>query len=126
MLVEQINNKEWQGKTFAELTLDGKVYSCWQQTILATLKQGDTVLGEIVDKGAGKTPQIKITTVNGVVASTQHFGGGKGAPSKNESFAAAYSKDLAVACINKGAISSSAEIDAMLNHYFDLFMNKLK
>ncbi|RPJ11831.1 MAG: hypothetical protein EHM36_00705 [Deltaproteobacteria bacterium] len=55
-------------------------------------------------------------------------GGGKSSyvPSKDESFAASYCKDIAIALINKGTISTSHEIDATLIHYFNLFMGQLK
>jgi len=41
---------------------------------------------------------------------------------KNESFAASYAKDIAVACINQGIIKESKGIDATIRHYNSLFL----
>lgn len=123
MKVETIVPKEWNDKKFAELKLDGKLYSCWQ-SMWTTLKVGDELQGEVVNRGEGKTPHIKITSVNGTAVA-----GGKGGfrPTiSNEATACGCAKDITIAVLNAGTIKTSAEIDATLDHFFKKFMVMLK
>lgn len=119
MKVENIIPKNWQGREFAELTLDGKVYSCWSNA-WKSLKIGDDIQGEIVDKGPGKTPHIKIGAAGGGGAPKSSGGGNV------KAFAASYAKDVAVALIQAGIIKTSTEIDATLHHYYSLFVEKVE
>lgn len=125
ILIKEYTDRNTQAKKkFAEVQLDGKPHSIWSG--FETLKLGDTVEGEAQDKGPGKTPTYRIKSVNGVQTSGYAGKGGGRPPSPIESFACAYAKDLAVACVNQGIIKTSVEIDATLEHYFTLFMGKLK
>ena len=45
--------------------------------------------------------------------------------SRNESFACAYAKDIAVAYINMGMLKQTVDTDAILMHYIDFFLKKL-
>jgi hypothetical protein len=44
---------------------------------------------------------------------------------KNNSFAASYAKDIAVACIAQGIIGNSKDIEAVVNHFFTVFTDLL-
>jgi hypothetical protein len=52
-------------------------------------------------------------------------GGGGGSRSSNESFAASYSKDIVIACIQNSTLKSSADIEGGLIHFFQVFMKLL-
>lgn len=121
MIISAVTPKTWNNTNFVELTIDGKIYACWQKAG-QTLKAGDTIEGEIVDKGAGKTPQIKIKSVNGQELQT------KGSIPKGDpkSFAASYAKDIAVAYIAMGKLTQTTETDAILEHYYKWFLTKME
>lgn len=129
MRVEEINKKSWtnpQGKLvdFIDAKMDGATYAIWNNW--QALKVGDEVTGVVKDKGAGRTPGFTIKTINGAAVGFEGGGGGfKKSEPKNESFAASYAKDIAVACIQQGILKESKEIDATIGHYFDLFLGKL-
>jgi len=122
MKVSSITPKTWNGKDFVEVVLDGKAHSCWNNW--KTLKVGDEVTGEVVDKGPGKTPQIKIATINGVAV--EKSSGFKKQESKVESFACAYAKDIAVICVDKGILTSADSIKTTLDYFYSYFMEKMK
>jgi len=42
---------------------------------------------------------------------------------RDPSFAASYSKDITIACINNGIVKGSKDIDATLSHYFNYFLS---
>ncbi len=132
MKVQSIAPKEWNGKAFAEVTLDGRVYSNWQAH-WKMLKPGDDVIGEVTEKGPGKTPQIKITAINGVSVGTsggawtpQAPQGASGGGDRNNSFAASYSKDVIVALINAGTFTDMGGIKMAFGELYDMFMEKLR
>jgi len=127
MQVELITPKEWKNpqgvvKHFVELTLDGRIFSCWQPVGL-TVKVGDTVEGEVIEKGAGKTPQIRIKSLNGVATEGSKGGGKAGDP---KSFACSYAKDVLIACLSHGLPLDSKQMDGTLEHYYAWFLSKME
>ena len=131
MRVDISNPREWNEKKFLDLTIAGRVYSCWQPACQG-VKAGDEIEGEIVDKGPGKTPQIKISSINGAPVQTSGksgYGGGGKPPARVESFACAYAKDIAVALINVGVITpgdGAAKIKSTIDFFYKDFMEKMK
>ncbi len=132
MKVQSVAPKEWNGKAFAEVTLDGRVYSNWQPH-WKMLKVGDDVIGDVLEKGPGKTPRITITAVNGVGVGTSSGAWNPPAPQaggnsgdRNSSFAASYSKDIIVALINAGTFSDMGGIKMAFGELYDMFMEKIK
>ena len=138
MKVEAIEKKSWntpkgERRDFAELRVDGRVMSCWQKTIIDTIAVGDEIEGNIEEKGVGKTPQIRIISVNGKVveqSSGGHWaqtGGKKYSDPKTMliSYAKDVAKDVAVACIAKGVITTSAEIKATIFFIYEEFLKKI-
>jgi hypothetical protein len=120
--IESITPKSWsnpegQVKKFAEITIEGiqKQYSCWDAEIL-TKNVGDEIEFTEVEKNGRWSLRL---------AKAFSGGGYKRDPVKNESFAASYSKDIAVALIAAGIIKTSKEVDATLEHYHIWFMGKL-
>lgn len=121
--------KEWNGKKFAEVAIDGKVHSVWSG--FEKIKIGDEVTGESVDKGPGKTPQYKLATVNGVAVGGGFRGGGGGAVPMAERirpFATSYAKDIVVALINRKD-PSVADLNLMagtFDYFFTIFLSKME
>lgn len=133
--IDGLMPKEWSGKKFVEASIDGKVHSIWSG--FENLKVGDEVTGESVDKGAGKTPQYKLATVNGVAVSQPaggggggyRGGGGGGTPQeKARAFATSYAKDVVVALINRGDESTkSLEITkGTFEYFYAIFHDKME
>jgi hypothetical protein len=119
--IETITPKSWsnpegQVKKFAEITIEGiqKQYSCWDAEI-ATKKVGDEIEFTEVEKNGRWSLRL-----------VKAGGGYKKDPAKSESFACAYSKDIAVALIAVGIVKTSKEVDATVEHYFRFFMDKLE
>ena len=137
MKVEAIEKKSWntpkgERRDFAELRVDGRVMSCWQTTIIDTIAVGDEIEGSVEEKGVGKTPQIRITSVNGkaIEQSSGGWGGGGGKKYSDPktmliSYAKDVAKDVAVACIAKGVITTSAEIKATIFFIYEEFLKKI-
>jgi hypothetical protein len=122
MIVQGLLQKEWEGKKFIEVNLEGKTCSCWQPSVISVLKMGDTVEGGITEKNGRY--QVKITKINGnAVESKSDYKGKAGDP---RSFAASYAKDIAVICIDKGILVTSKEIDGTLEHYYKWFLEKME
>ncbi|HPE06281.1 MAG TPA: hypothetical protein PLW50_01015 [Smithellaceae bacterium] len=121
--IDGLMPKEWSGKKFVEASIDGKVYSIWQN--FDGLKVGDEVTGESIDKGAGKTPQYKLASINGVAVKSSGGGGGNwkgggGTPQeKARAFATSYAKDVVVALISRGD-GSTREL-SLIKETFDYF-----
>ena len=120
--IEGLMPKEWSGKKFVEASIDGKVYSIWQN--FDGLKVGDEVTGEVIDKGAGKTPQYKLTSINGAAVKISGGGnwkgGGGGTPQeKARAFATSYAKDVVVALIARG--DESTKNLTLIKDTFDYF-----
>lgn len=120
MKIEKIEIKEWNGRKFAEIIADGKKLSCWQGMI-GTLKEGDEVEGQLIDKGEGKTPQIKISKVNGQALQIS----GKSHEKDPKSFCASYAKDIVVQLVASGLIKEPDKLDVALDHYYTWFEKKL-
>lgn len=135
--IDGLMPKEWSGKKFVEASIDGKVHSIWHN--FETLKVGDEITGESVDKGAGKTPQYKVATINGVAVQSsggsgggggwRGGGGGGGTPAeKARAFATSYAKDIVVALINQQT-SSVGTLDAIketFEVFYALFLSKME
>jgi hypothetical protein len=120
--IESITPKEWKNpegvvKKFVELVIEGvqKQYSCWDASILLS-KVGDEIEYTEVEKNGRWSLKL----------SKPAYTGKPRDPQRNESFAASYSKDIAVAALTCGAIKGSKEIDATLEHYYLWFLNKLE
>ena len=120
--IETITPKSWtnpegQTKNFWEVTIEGvqKQYSCWD-AMFAMYKIGDEI--EYIESEKNGRWLLKMNKPS-------TGGGFKKDPVKSESFAASYSKDIAVALIAAGVIKTSKEVDATIHHYFTLFMDKL-
>lgn len=120
MKIEKIEIKEWNGRKFAEIIADGKKLSCWQGMI-GTLKEGDEIDGQLIDKGEGKTPQIKISKVNGQGLQIS----GNSPKSDPKSFCASYAKDIGVQLVASGIIKDKENLDKILDHYYTWFEKKL-
>ena len=136
MKVEAIEKKSWntpkgERRDFAELRVDGRVMSCWQKTIIDTIAVGDEIEGSVEEKGVGKTPQIRITSINGkaIEQSSGSWGGGGKKYSDPKTMLISYAKDVAkdvaVACIAKGVITTSAEIKATIFFIYEEFLKKI-
>lgn len=137
MKVEAIEKKLWntpegERKDFAELRVDGRVMRCWQKSIIDTIAAGDEIEGNVEEKGVGKTPQIRITSINGkaIKQSSGSWSGGGGKKYSDPktmliSYAKDVAKDVAVACIAKGVITTSAEIKATIFFMYEEFLKKI-
>jgi hypothetical protein len=100
---------------------DEKEYESWS---IGESKIGDTIEGETTERFYnGKTYYgIKIKL-------PQKSGGGYRAaaqPSRDESFACAYAKDIVVALLRTNMVQHIEQADNMLDKYFTIFMTKLK
>lgn len=122
--------KTWNDKKFAEVSIDGRVFSVWNG--FANLKIGDEVTGEIVEKGAGKTPQYKLATINGVAVappSGGYRGGGNAVPmaERIRPFATSYAKDVVVALINRkdDSVKDLSLIAGTFDYFFTIFLAKM-
>ena len=127
MIITTVTPKVWKDKQFVELTIAGKTYSCWQTSLIGTLKVGDDIKGEITEK-PGQTAKFNIKSINGKDIESKapwqgKGGGGRGGDPK--SFACSYAKDIAIACIEKGLMTQSKEFDSILEHYYNWFMKKM-
>jgi hypothetical protein len=133
--IDGLMPKEWSGKKFVEASIDGKVHSIWQG--FEGLKVGDEVTGESVDKGAGKTPQYKLATINGVAVAQpsgggggyRGGGGGGGTPAeKARAFATSYAKDVVVALINRGddSVKDLTLIKGTFEYFYGIFHEKME
>ncbi len=120
-------NPEGQIKKFFEVEIEGiaKKYGCWQYTELAAKNIGDEIEFEESEKGGRWSMKL---------AGTASKGGGFAPKGKSpeelkqqvRSFAASYSKDIAVALINQSKLPTSKEIDATLQHYYLYFKGILE
>lgn len=125
MKIQGIMPKSWNGRNFVELNIEGRTVSCWQRESL-NLKIGDEVEGEITERGNGKTPNLKLTSVNGTpVQSAQKgsYGGGKG---NVQAFACAYAKDLCVALINKEIVATNQAVRSSFVEFYEMFIEKMQ
>ena len=106
---------------------DPKVYDAWS----CSYKVGDEAEGEVSEREWNDKTFYSIK-----FPGSQKAGGGGGFQARGKSpeelkqqvrsFAASYSKDIAVACINRDIIKTSKEIDATLLHFYNLFKGILE
>lgn len=131
--IDGLMPKEWSGKKFVEASIDGKVHSIWAN--FENLKVGDEVTGESVDKGAGKTPQYKLASINGVAVAQPagggggYRGGGGGTPAeKARAFATSYAKDVVVSLITRGddSVKSLELIKGTFDYFYAIFHDKME
>jgi len=118
-------NPEGIDKKFFEVEVEGKDknYSCWQHSQLLAVKIGDEIEFTETEKSPGRWSMV--------LAGAKAGGGMRGKSPEElrlqaKSFASAYSKDIAVICIEKEIIKSSVEIDSVIRHYFNLFSELMK
>jgi len=123
--IGSITEKHWtnpQGKevTFWEFQLEGGqiTYSMWSPNF-ASYKVGQEVEFDLSADKRGDMTKAKLSSVGQFGGQFQQKLSGKG---DNKSFSASYSKDITVACIEKGMITKGTEIDATLRHYNSLFL----
>jgi len=114
--ISEIHPKTWKDKEFYEFTVEGQdvVYSCWQPAFK------DKKVGEEIEftVTADKRGQMTRATL----ATTTAYGGRPQQPKSNKPFGAAYSKDITVEFIKNGQVKTTKEADALILHYYTLFM----
>ena len=123
--------KEWKSpegqiKKFFEVEIEGvpKKYGCWQFEKLAAMNIGDEIEFEEKEKGGRWS-----MTLAGAKQGSGFQSRGKSPEELKQqirSFAASYSKDIAVALINQSKLPTSKEIDATLQHYYLYFKGILE
>ncbi len=123
--------KEWKNpegvvKKFYEVEIEGipKKYGCWQYNELAAKNIGDEIEFDESEKGGRWSMKLAGAAPKGGFQPR-----GKSPEELKQqvrSFAASYSKDIAVALINQGKLPTSKEIDATLLHYYNFFKGVLE
>lgn len=122
--------KEGKNGTYYRVTIESdgstKEYLAKDASTVNALKDALTKGGDLPDFQAQPSKDGSATWVK--VGSGGGFSGGGGyrQPSKDESFALAYAKDVAVAFINKGIIDDGKKADAAILHFFSEFMRLLR
>ena len=118
------NNFESHGKTLYVHAIKFEGESVIHHYNSVSKKQDKFVVGkecefDVIPSSGNHPPKIK------PVAQNSGFSKG-GKQSDPKSFAASYAKDIAVACINMGIAKSTAQVDALIEHYYNNFLNRMQ
>jgi hypothetical protein len=122
----QVTMKDGSVKTVTEFTLEGDTgkYSCWAG--MDGKNQGD----EVDIEPQGPPNDYGVTKVRLAGSKPGGFQSRGKSPEELKlqahSFCASYAKDLTVACIDKGILGASKDIDAALLHWNNLFKGILE
>ena len=102
---------------------DPKVYEAWS----CHYKVGDEAEGEVSEREWNDKTFYSIKFPSSKTGGFQARGKSpEELKQQVRSFAASYSKDIAVACINRDIIKTSKEIDSTFLHFYNLFKGILE
>ena len=106
-------------KKFFEIEIEGieKKYGCWQYDLLAAKNIGD----EIEFTETEKNGRWSMTLAGGKTGFQPRGKSPEELKQQLNSFAASYGKDITVAWIGQGKLTTTKEADALVLHYFNLF-----